>query len=486
MSKSTFTTGPKESAVMPGAGEWRPTSPAIRFLDAMRAGDLEAALAELSQAVTVTAHNMSWCYRGPEEVERAISTALEQFPGLEFDSHARNVGHGLVIEDARVRDVQPEPTAETGTDHESSAAHADDVIETTTPEVDDAETVHIEVWHNGLDEPDEVRPPEVIDAESWDAFEADADNGKSVTVWQNPDTTPGNSPKGLSRWGDPIDAPPLNMPVRVTIRHDDAWVHEIDLSFPEPLLRQALGGHVDPLELSLSEVQSAFIAPVGSGFSTFDLDRPEPQTTDQLAKISPWVDPTEKVVPVPTRRRIAVPLVMATVVVAAVGGWWVLRGPQATQPDVAATPVAQTSAQPTTTPKNDKPAADQNGQATARTTRKPNVTLKSDFAFGIDSAQLSSAARQAIADVATHVRRSGLSGTIYVDGYTDDLGSNQHGKVLSQQRANAVASLLRSSLAGGKVKVVATGHGESDPIASNATESGRAQNRRVTITLPKN
>jgi outer membrane protein OmpA-like peptidoglycan-associated protein len=485
MSKSTFTTRPNESAVVPGSGVRRPSSPAIRFLDAMRAGDLEAALAELSQAVTVTAHNMSWCYRGPEEVERAISTALEQFPGLVFDSHARHVGDGLVIEDARVRDVQPEPTDEVGTDDEPTVAGADDVIDTTR-EVDDAETVHIEVWHSGLDDADDLRIPEVIDAESWDAFEADPDSGKSVTVWQNPDTTPGDSPKGLSRWGDPVDAPPLNMPVRMTIRHDDAWVHEIDLSFPEPLLRQALGGHVDPLELSLSEVQSAFIAPVGSGFSTFDLDRPDTRTTEQLAKITPWVDPTEKVASVPARRRIVVPLVMATVVVAAVGGWWVLRGPQATQPDVAATPVAQTSPQPTTTPTNDTPAADQGGQPTARTSRKPNVTLKSDFAFGIDSARLSSAAKQAIADVAHHVRQAGLAGTIYVDGYTDDLGSNQHGKVLSQQRAEAVASLLRSSLDGRAVKVVATGHGESDPIASNTTESGRAQNRRVTITLPKN
>jgi OOP family OmpA-OmpF porin len=57
--------------------------------------------------------------------------------------------------------------------------------------------------------------------------------------------------------------------------------------------------------------------------------------------------------------------------------------------------------------------------------------------------------------------------------------------VLSQERADAVASSLRSHLGNARVTVVPVGHGEADPIASNATTSGQAQNRRVTITLPK-
>ena len=44
---------------------------------------------------------------------------------------------------------------------------------------------------------------------------------------------------------------------------------------------------------------------------------------------------------------------------------------------------------------------------------------------------------------------------------------------------------LRSHLGNASVTVVPVGHGEASPIASNATSSGRKQNRRVTITLPK-
>ncbi|MGA8247336.1 MAG: OmpA family protein, partial [Nocardioides sp.] len=122
--------------------------------------------------------------------------------------------------------------------------------------------------------------------------------------------------------------------------------------------------------------------------------------------------------------------------------------------------------------------------AKSRHRRAPNVVLKSDLAFGFNSATLSAPAKVAIAKLAQHVRQAGLKGKILVDGYTDSLGTAAHGKVLSQQRADAVAGYLRSHLGNAPVQVVAVGHGEADPIASNATSAGRRQNRRVTITLP--
>jgi outer membrane protein OmpA-like peptidoglycan-associated protein len=72
-----------------------------------------------------------------------------------------------------------------------------------------------------------------------------------------------------------------------------------------------------------------------------------------------------------------------------------------------------------------------------------------------------------------------------VHGYTDNLGSAAHGLELSKERADAVAEHLRRSLGGYKIDIRAFGHGEADPIESNATEAGRQKNRRVTITLPK-
>jgi outer membrane protein OmpA-like peptidoglycan-associated protein len=115
---------------------------------------------------------------------------------------------------------------------------------------------------------------------------------------------------------------------------------------------------------------------------------------------------------------------------------------------------------------------------------KPNVTLASALAFSFNSASLSPQAKTAIDHLAHEVRSNGLTGKIYVDGYTDDLGSASHGLVLSQQRADAVSHYLGSRLVGVPVTIVSTGHGEVHPVADNKTAAGRRANRRVAITLP--
>ena len=68
-----------------------------------------------------------------------------------------------------------------------------------------------------------------------------------------------------------------------------------------------------------------------------------------------------------------------------------------------------------------------------------------------------------------------------IDGYTDSTGDAAYNQGLSQRRADAVRrGLLATSDA---LTIVARGHGEADPVADNATDSGRQQNRRVTITV---
>ncbi len=71
---------------------------------------------------------------------------------------------------------------------------------------------------------------------------------------------------------------------------------------------------------------------------------------------------------------------------------------------------------------------------------------------------------------------------IIVAGYTDDTGTPQYNLQLSRKRAQAVADYL---IAQGvqPIRIQTVGYGEADPVASNATAAGRAQNRRVTITL---
>lgn len=71
---------------------------------------------------------------------------------------------------------------------------------------------------------------------------------------------------------------------------------------------------------------------------------------------------------------------------------------------------------------------------------------------------------------------------IEIFGFTDNTGKESYNLQLSQKRANAVKDYL---LAQGisPSRLYAIGKGESNPIASNATPSGRAQNRRVEIRI---
>lgn len=71
---------------------------------------------------------------------------------------------------------------------------------------------------------------------------------------------------------------------------------------------------------------------------------------------------------------------------------------------------------------------------------------------------------------------------IEVGGHTDDAGNDAYNQRLSEQRANAVKDYLTSKgIDGNAIKAV--GYGESKPVASNATEAGRAQNRRITFEI---
>lgn len=71
---------------------------------------------------------------------------------------------------------------------------------------------------------------------------------------------------------------------------------------------------------------------------------------------------------------------------------------------------------------------------------------------------------------------------IDVNGHTDSTGSHQHNQVLSEDRATSVANYLASQGVDTR-RMSAVGFAETQPIASNATPAGRAQNRRVEIMI---
>lgn len=71
---------------------------------------------------------------------------------------------------------------------------------------------------------------------------------------------------------------------------------------------------------------------------------------------------------------------------------------------------------------------------------------------------------------------------IIVEGYTDNRGSGPYNQVLSERRAQSVASALESQGVANE-RIQAVGRGKDYPVASNDTDAGRQQNRRVDIVL---
>ncbi len=109
------------------------------------------------------------------------------------------------------------------------------------------------------------------------------------------------------------------------------------------------------------------------------------------------------------------------------------------------------------------------------------VTMPQDILFATDSAQLSGSLRADLAVLARHLNKY-ASSNVQVIGHTDNVGTASYNLNLSRQRAAAVANTLISDGVASS-RITAIGRGESEPVASNLTPEGRAQNRRVEIVI---
>jgi len=72
---------------------------------------------------------------------------------------------------------------------------------------------------------------------------------------------------------------------------------------------------------------------------------------------------------------------------------------------------------------------------------------------------------------------------VEIQGHTDNTGSKALNKKLSQSRAEEVKSYLVKTLKVDESRLMAKGHGDENPIADNATETGKRQNRRVVAVI---
>ncbi len=112
-----------------------------------------------------------------------------------------------------------------------------------------------------------------------------------------------------------------------------------------------------------------------------------------------------------------------------------------------------------------------------------NITLNmpSNITFDFDKSDLKPAFYPVLDQVANTLREYDQT-IVEVAGHTDSVGADAYNQQLSERRASSVGNYLMGK---GLVRdrFILVGAGETRPIASNDTDAGRAQNRRVEITL---
>jgi len=109
------------------------------------------------------------------------------------------------------------------------------------------------------------------------------------------------------------------------------------------------------------------------------------------------------------------------------------------------------------------------------------LTFKSDVLFDVNSASLKPGAHDELFRVSKVLNQYPQT-TLLVAGHTDSTGSEEYNQRLSERRAEVVKNaLVGNGVNPNRIRTI--GYGETRPIASNASESGRQLNRRVEIRI---
>lgn len=136
----------------------------------------------------------------------------------------------------------------------------------------------------------------------------------------------------------------------------------------------------------------------------------------------------------------------------------------------------------------DKQAAeidrDVEGATVERVGEGIRVVFDSGLLFSTGSSTLTPASRYNLEKLARILNRYDDTNLV-IEGHTDSVGSESTNQVLSERRAQSVSSLLRA-YGVASFRLTTVGYGETRPVASNETESGRKLNRRVEVLIYAN
>jgi len=119
--------------------------------------------------------------------------------------------------------------------------------------------------------------------------------------------------------------------------------------------------------------------------------------------------------------------------------------------------------------------------AAASGVSQSKITLQADTLYDFDKASLKPEGMATLDKIAADLKKIKLEVIIAV-GNTDSVGTDAYNMALGQRRAQSVKAYLTSKGVDGS-RIYTESKGKSNPVATNATEEGRAKNRRTDIEV---
>ncbi|WP_426141272.1 OmpA family protein [Pseudomonas sp. DWP3-1-2] len=117
----------------------------------------------------------------------------------------------------------------------------------------------------------------------------------------------------------------------------------------------------------------------------------------------------------------------------------------------------------------------------AKQTERGTLVTFGDVLFDLNKAELKTSGLTNVSQLAKFLQDN-PDRKVIVEGYTDSSGSAAYNQSLSERRANSVRMAL-VQMGVDPARIVAQGYGKEYPVADNTSASGRAQNRRVEVTI---